>query len=211
MGSGEGSREIRHCVPSPECEHTLSYDVLDLRAEMRLPQAVHLMPPIVSPLSLAVLLVLATGLAACGKPSPHPQNPTANSVVMPVQTAEIAGVRTYREAFATEDLDERLRLLELAVRANPRLAEAWYELGRFKVRRAPVVIKTDELQAVAMFREGLEAEQEAQRLLDSGKVVIWTGEEEIRARESLSIDLANANEVMADQDSLLNALRMRTY
>ena len=89
--------------------------------------------------------------------------------------------------------------------------QGWYELGRFKVKRAPLVIKTDELQAVAMFREGLEAEQEALRLLESGKVVMWTGEEELHAREILAVDLANANEVMADQDSLLNALRMRTY
>ncbi len=129
-----------------------------------------------------------------------------------MQSAEIAGVRTFREAVAAaEDGDERLRLLELTVRSNPHLAEAWYELGRIKVRRAPVVIKTDELQAVAMFREGLEAEQEALRLLESGKIVVWTNEEEMRARETLAVDLANANEVMADQDSLLNALRMRTY
>jgi hypothetical protein len=62
-----------------------------------------------------------------------------------------------------------------------------------------------------MFREGLEAEQEALRLLDSGKIAVWTGDEEIQVRETLATDLANANEVMADQDSLLNALRMRTY
>jgi len=169
------------------------------------------MPPVVSSASLAALLVLFAGVAACGKTSPHPQAPTANSTVVPVQSAEIAGVRTYREAFETEDMDQRLRLLELAVRANPHLTEAWYELGRFKVERAPEVIKTDELQAVAMFREGLEAEQEALRLLDAGNVLVWTDEDEIRAREALAADLANANEVMADQESLLNALRMRTY
>jgi len=169
------------------------------------------MPPIVSSSWLATMLALFVGLAGCSKTSPHPQTPTANSAVAPAKSAEIAGVRTYREAFATEDMDERLRLLEVAVRANPHLTEAWYELGRFKVRRAPVVIKTDELQAVAMFREGLEAEQEALRLLDSVKVLVWTDEEEIRAREALAIDLANANDVMADQESLLNALRMRTY
>ena len=178
---------------------------------MSMPQVVHFMPPVVRRLLFAILLALAIGFTACSKTSPHPQGSTPKSAVVPVQSAEIAGVRTYLEAFAADDADERLRLLELAVRSNPRLAEAWYELDRIKVRRAPVVIKTDELQAVAMFREGLEAEQEAMRLLESGKVVIWTGEEELRAREILAVDLANANEVMADQDSLLNALRMRTY
>jgi len=178
---------------------------------MSLPQVVYPMPPIVRRSLLAARVALAIGVVACSKTSPHPQAPAANSGVVPVQSAEIAGVKDYRLAFKTEDLDERLHLLELAVRANPRLAEAWYELGRLKVRRAPVVIKTNELQAVAMFREGLEAEQEALRLLDSRKLAVWTSDEEIQARESLATDLANANEVMADQDSLLNALRMRTY
>jgi len=178
---------------------------------MRLPRVVYLMPPFVSTPWLAALLAVGASLAACGKTSPPPQTPTSHAAVVPVQTAEIAGVRTYREAFATEDMDERLRLLELTVRANPHLTEAWYELGRFKIKRAPQVIKSDELQAVVMFREGLEAEQEALRLLDSGKVTVWTDEEEIRAREGLATDLANANEVMADHDALLNALRMRTY
>lgn len=178
---------------------------------MSVPQLVHFMPPLVRCLLLAILLAPAIGLTACSRSNPNPQAPPAKSVAIPVQSAQIAGVGTYHEALATEDADERLRLLELAVRANPGLAEAWYELGRAKVKRAPMVIKVDELQAVAMFREGLEAEQEALRLLDSGKVVVWTGEEEIRARETVAVDLANANEVMADQDSLLNALRMRTY
>jgi len=54
--------------------------------------------------------------------------------------------------------------------------------------------------------------KEGLRLLDTGKVVMRMEEEEGAARqEALATDLANANEVMADQDSLLNALRMRTY
>ncbi|HTO43222.1 MAG TPA: hypothetical protein VML56_04025 [Burkholderiales bacterium] len=178
---------------------------------MRVPQVVYVVPPIVRRALLTARLALAICLAACSKTSPQPQAPPVNLAMTPVQSAEIAGVKDYKLAFETEDLDERLRLLEVAVRANPRLTEAWYELGRLKVKRAPIVIKANELQAVAMFREGLEAEQEALRLLDSGKIAVWTGDEEIQARETLATDLANANEVMADQDSLLNALRMRTY
>jgi hypothetical protein len=104
-----------------------------------------------------------------------------------------------------------LRLLEQAVRANPRLAEAWYEVGRRKVKLAPDIVKLDELQGIQVFREGLEAEKEALRLLDAGKVTIWNAAEEDEARATLATDLANVDETLADQDSLLRALRVRTY
>jgi len=104
-----------------------------------------------------------------------------------------------------------LRLLEQAARANPKLAEAWYELGRRKVKLAPEIVKTDELQGTVLFREGLEAEKEALRLLDVGNVTIWGAAEEDQARAVLSTDLAYVDETLADQDSLLRALRVRTH
>jgi hypothetical protein len=158
----------------------------------------------------AAILFTAAALTGCGKGS-SPPPPAPAPAAIPVQRAEIAGVGTYREALATQDSEETLRLLEQAVRANPHLAEAWYELGRLKVKRAPDIVKTDELQAIATFREGLEAEKEASRLLDAGKVVVWTPAEQDQAREMLARDLVNVDEVLADQESLLTALRMRTY
>ncbi len=128
-----------------------------------------------------------------------------------MKKAEIAGVGIYREALATEDSEEALRLLEQAVRANPRLAEAWYDVGRRKVTLAPHIVKLDELRGIQIFREGLEAEKEALRLLDAGKVTIWNTAEEDQARATLAIDLANVDETLADQESLLRALRVRTY
>jgi hypothetical protein len=147
-------------------------------------------------------------VAACSKAtSPPPPAPSA----APARKAEIAGVESYRHALATEDSEERLRLLEQTVRANPRLAEAWYEVGRRKVKLAPDIVKLDELQGIQVFREGLEAEKEALRLLDAGKVTIWNAAEEDQARATLATDLANVDETLADQDSLLRALRVRTY
>jgi tetratricopeptide (TPR) repeat protein len=128
-----------------------------------------------------------------------------------VKKAEIAGVGIYREALATEDNEEALRLLEQAVRANPRLAEAWYDVGRRKVKLAPHIVKLDELRGIQIFREGLEAEKEALRLLDAGKVTVWNAAEEDQARATLATDLANVDETLADQESLLRALRVRTY
>jgi hypothetical protein len=156
-------------------------------------------------LTIAICAALIT---ACGKASsPPPPAPSAT----PVRKAQIAGVETYRHALATEDGEESLRLLEQAVRANPRLTEAWYEVGRRKVKLAPDIVKLDELQGIQVFREGLEAEKEALRLLDAGKVTIWNAAEEDQARATLAIDLANVDETLADQESLLRALRVRTY
>jgi tetratricopeptide (TPR) repeat protein len=146
--------------------------------------------------------------AGCGKGGP-PKAPAP--AAQPVQRAEIAGVAIYRRALAAQDAEEALRLLEQAARANPKLAEAWYELGRRKVKLAPEIVKTDELQGTVLFREGLEAEKEALRLLDVGNVTIWGAAEEDQARAVLSTDLAYVDETLADQDSLLRALRVRTH
>jgi hypothetical protein len=157
-------------------------------------------------LCAAALLFAGAVLSACGKDSrPPPAAPApAAAVVAP-------GVDPYRKALAAQDTEETLRLLQEALRANPRLAEAWYEEGQLKVKLAPGILKTDELQAVAVFREGLEAEKEALRLLDAGDVTVWTPEEQERARAVLQTELVNVNEVLADRESLLYALRVRTY
>ena len=156
-----------------------------------------------------VLVLLSVAApAGCGKGgSPKAPAPAAQ----PVQRAEIAGVAIYRRALAAQDSEEALRLLEQATRANPHLAEAWYDLGRRKVKLAPEIVKTDELQGIQVFREGLEAEKEALRLLDAGNVTIWGADEEEQARAVLTTDLANVDEALAEQDSLLRALRVRTY
>jgi len=160
-------------------------------------------------LRLGLTIAMSTALvAACGKASsPPPPAPAA----VPVRKAEIAGVGIYREALAAQDNEDALRLLEQAVRANPRLAEAWYELGRQKVKLAPDIVKLDELRGIQIFREGLEAEKEALRLLDAGKVTVWNAAEEDRAHATLTTELANVDETLADQESLLRALRVRTY
>ena len=155
------------------------------------------------------IAVSAALLAGCGKGISPPPAPSPAAV--PVKKAEIAGVGIYREALAARDSEEALRLLEQAVRANPRLAEAWYEVGRQKLKLAPDIVKLDELRGIQIFREGLEAEKEALRLLDAGKATVWNAAEEDQARAMLATDLANVDETLADQESVLRALRVRTY
>jgi hypothetical protein len=160
-------------------------------------------------LRIAVLALLSIAAPmGCGRGG-TPQAPAP--AARPVQRAEISGVAFYRRALAAQDSEEALRLLEQAARANPRLAEAWYDLGSRKVKLAPQIVKTDELHGIQLFREGLEAEKEALRLLDAGNVTIWGAVEEEQARAVLTTDLANVDETLADQESLLRALRIRTY
>jgi hypothetical protein len=157
-------------------------------------------------LCAAVLLSAGAVLSACGKDSrPPPPAPA------PAATVFVPGLDPYRKALAAQDTEETLRLLQEALQANPRLTEAWYEKGQLKVKLAPGILKTDELQAMATFREGLEAEREALRLLDAGAVTVWTPREQGQARAVLQADLVNVDEVLADPESLLYALRVRVY
>jgi hypothetical protein len=157
----------------------------------------------------AMLLALAL-LTSCGRDNKPPPAPTTR-VAQTVSKATLAGVDIYRQGLATTDPEESLRLLQEAVRANPRLAEGWYAIGRIKLKLAPDIVKTDESHGVLVFREGLEAEREALALLDAGKVTVWNKAEEEEARVAMARDLQNVDEVMGDQESLLAALRLRTY
>src|ERR1700674_1315566 len=107
----------------------------------------------------AAVLVAAACLMSCGEHEKPPSGPTTR-VVQPPHAA-LAGVDTYRQALATRDTEESLRLLGAAVQANRNLAEAWYALGRIKLKLAPDIVKTEEERGVVVFREGLEAEREA--------------------------------------------------
>jgi hypothetical protein len=153
-------------------------------------------------------LIAACALMGCGKEiSQSPAPPPAQ----PLRQAPIAGVETYRRALAEPDDDERLGLLEQAVRANARLPEAWYELGRLKLKLAPQAAKTDEAAGVQMFRGALEAEQEAWRLIEAGKVSLWSAAEEMQARIALEADLTGAEETLRTPEASLAALRQRVY
>jgi len=150
-------------------------------------------------------------LAGCGEDK-HRAKAAAAPAVKRTPRVEAPGVKTYREALAelaAKDDAEALRLLEESVRANPRLAEAWYELGRLKVRRAPALVPSDELAGVASFREGLISEKEARRLIDDGQARLWSHEEQIDAQVALDADLANAERLLGDPDALREALLLR--
>jgi hypothetical protein len=157
---------------------------------------------------VAAALIAALALTGCGKEAAPPPAPP---LAQPLRQAPIAGVETYRAALAAPSDEERLALLEQAVRANWRLPEAWYELGRLKLKLAPQAVKTDEADGVRIFRAGLEAEQEAWRLIEAGEVSLWSAAEETQARAALAADLVGAEETLQTPEASLVALRQRTY
>ncbi|PWT72203.1 MAG: hypothetical protein C5B46_07100 [Proteobacteria bacterium] len=160
-----------------------------------------------------VLVAVSFAISGCGKEKAPPKPPPAVQAHQPAPKI-IAGADEYRrgKSLLTEGREtDALRLLEQSVRANSKLTEAWYELGRIKVKRAPELSKSDEQAGVVMFREGLEAEKEALRLIDAGATVFWSEDDRVQAREQLDTDLANAGDALNDEDTLRQALRMRVH
>ena len=157
---------------------------------------------------IAVLLAAAL-LSSCGK-SDEPPPPVKAAPTQRMLQVAIPGIEPYHQALGTQDTEDALRLLQDAVRANPKLAEGWYAIGRIKMKLAPEIVKTDENKGVLVFREGLEAEREALALLDRGHRTVWSPGEEEQARMTLANDLQDVDQVMGDRESLLAALRVRT-
>ena len=76
---------------------------------------------------------------------------------------------------------------------------------------APGLFKTDELRAMVLFREGMQFEQQALKMLDEDKLTVWNPADAERAREKMTVDLRDADRALADEDSLREALRTRIY
>jgi len=120
------------------------------------------------------------------------------------------GVDPHRKAFAARDTEGTLRLLQEALQPNPRLAETWYEEGRLNAKAAPRVLQTNDLQAAAVV-EGLEAEKEWLRLLGCRRDYCVDPRRAGAGARRAAGGAANVDEVLADRESLLYALRVRTY
>ncbi len=160
----------------------------------------------------AVALFFLLWVSGCG----HDHKPSASvsKGPAPAQYNELAGLKAYRAGIASlaaNDPDSAQRLLLDAVHENKDLAEAWFELGHIKIKLAPGMMQADELKAMVVFREGLQFEQEALKLIDQGKVLIWTPSQVDDARVKMEADLRDADRALADEDSLREALRQRVY
>jgi tetratricopeptide (TPR) repeat protein len=115
-----------------------------------------------------------------------------------------------RAATRAANLDEARDLLKQAVAIQPDFTEAWYNLGATTSRlsMAAAVNERDQ-EAIALFREAVEEKRRAQALVEDGKWFVYkTSEEQDQVISDLRHALEDADAVLADEPSLLAAMRI---
>ena len=108
------------------------------------------------------------------------------------------------------DLAAMQESLEQAVRYQPDFTEAWYNLGACRGNRALEAIRAeDEAGALELFRSAVEAKRKAKALMDQEVWYVYlTEQEQQQVRDDVEAALEDADAVMADEASLLAAMRL---
>jgi tetratricopeptide (TPR) repeat protein len=115
-----------------------------------------------------------------------------------------------KEAVVRGDLEEAQRQFTVAIGAEPRFTEAWYNRGSVNARLAVNTIRSgDEQRALDIFRQSVDDKRRARELIDQGVWFIYKpGPEQDQVRHDLEMALKDVDEVLADEASLLQALRL---
>lgn len=113
-------------------------------------------------------------------------------------------------AIRAANLDEARNLLKQAVEVEPDFTEAWYNLGATTSRLSmAAAVDARDQEAIALFREAVEEKRRAQALIDDGKWFVYkTREEQDQVIFDLRHALEDADAVLADEASLLAAMRI---
>ena len=157
---------------------------------------------------LAVITLLSVG--GCNRDgASHTLSPTDPRT----QTARVeafAGDFAYQEAkryIQASDLRGAVTALQRAIAQNPDFTEAYYQLGAAKTNLAIEEVRHDERGAIELFREGVEAKKEAHRLMNQNKYYVWDERQRAQARIDLREALRDVDAVLADEPSLVAALK----
>jgi tetratricopeptide (TPR) repeat protein len=114
-----------------------------------------------------------------------------------------------RLAIRSDDTEEARRQFQRAVELMPEFTEGWYNLGAsttiLAIRAAGA---GDDAEALTLFREAVAAKRRAQDLIGEGKWFIYEDPERAKVVHDLTEALPEADEVLADESSLLIALRL---
>ncbi|HEX6736723.1 MAG TPA: hypothetical protein VF310_00490 [Vicinamibacteria bacterium] len=160
---------------------------------------------------MGVLALLALAACSGGAPRPSP-SPAASSTpddlaALPPDVAE--PYRAAREAVRRRDHAEARRLLQTAVGLMPDFTEGWYNLGAASSHLAVEAAGRGEDQAaLAFFREGLDAKRRADGLIREGRWLIYNPQQQEQVKSDLAHALEDADEVAANEEALLAALRL---
>jgi predicted negative regulator of RcsB-dependent stress response len=96
-----------------------------------------------------------------------------------------------------------------AVAAQPDFTEGWYNLGATTTRLAAVAaLAGQDPEAIALFREGVNQKRRAESLIGQGKWYIYTPQQQEQVISDLQHALEDVDAVLADEPSLLAAMRM---
>ncbi len=172
-------------------------------------------------LTLGAFFLAALGFASCrGKdkaaeapPTTEPVMEATASTAPPPPGLSLEAFRAYQDAkvaVRAESLDEARDLLKRAVELQPDFTEGWYNLGATTSRLAmAAAAEARDQEALALFRSAVEQKRRAQALIGEGKWFVYTTPEE---QDQVIFDLRHALEdadaVMADEASLLAAMRI---
>jgi tetratricopeptide (TPR) repeat protein len=166
-----------------------------------------------------VVVTVILGLLACRRAAtPEPAPPATPLAAPSVPAATLRplapdALARYREAqhFVTAgDLDEARSRFERAVALEPDFTEAWYNLGASYANQAVRDAgRGDDVSAVDCFRRGVAAKLRARTLMNDGQWFLYRGRERTIVLHDVEEALRDAEAVMADESSLLTALRLR--
>jgi Tfp pilus assembly protein PilF len=114
-----------------------------------------------------------------------------------------------RAAVRRGDYAEARQQLLAAVAAKPDFTEAWYNLGAsYGMLAIEAAAVGEDSRAIEYFREAVEAKRRAEALIGEGKWFLYGPKEQAQTIADLKEGLKDADEVLADERSLLMALRL---
>jgi len=157
---------------------------------------------------LAVITLLSVG--GCDRDGASHTLSPADTRTQTARVEAFAGELAYQEAkrsIQASDLRSAVTALQRAIAQNPDFTEAYYQLGAAKTNLAIEEVRRDEHAAVELFREGVEAKKEARRLMNQSKYYVWDERQRAQARIDLREALRDVDAVLADEPSLIAALK----
>jgi tetratricopeptide (TPR) repeat protein len=157
---------------------------------------------------LAVITLVSVG--GCDRDGASHTLSPADPRTQTARAEAFAGEFAYQEAkryIQASDLRSAVTALQRAIAQNPDLTEAYYQLGAAKTNLAIEEVRRDERAAIELFREGVEAKKEARRLMNQNKYYIWDERQRAQARVDLREALRDVDAVLADEPSLIAALK----
>ena len=115
-----------------------------------------------------------------------------------------------KRAVSARDYGAAQARLQEAVSAQPDFTEGWYNLGATQVHLAIQAARDGrDGEAVQLFRQAVESKRTARGLMEQKRWYVYLrAAEQDQVRSDVDQGLEDADEVLADEQSLLAALRL---